>query len=359
MRPIFVLAFVLGCGAPGKSDPSDDFSGLGDEKSDSFSSKMKIVATLPQPSGEVAIGYSSSPIYRAIKLKAQSGDWIKVTVTNGSSKASPNQDGDPVTWLLDSSYKVIAKNDDATSSITDSQITARLKKSGTFYVVIRDYNYTAGSFTVQLELARASGVLLDDANRWFQFFFVNDPYDLIARKYQVAMSQMPQAAKDDANGYFQRDVGNATGYKVPYDGSEMYFLTGSAEEAYDAAAYDDQGRAIAPIAIGGDVGEINFSTAKPPSVPDPNPFAGGVDANAAKEARSFGFKQYWKCPDDSDVTVLGDTKSLQACWSACQAQGGAGCWFLDGTGGFARECRVCRTLVPVQESWANDWARSL
>src|SRR3954453_6898751 len=136
MHRVLVLAYLLaGCAASGKTDPADDFSNLGDEKSDSFSSKMKIVATLTSPTGDVAVSYSSSPIYRAVKLKAENGDWIKVTVTQGSSKGDPNIDGDPVTWLLDSSYKVVAKSDDVTDAITDSQIVVRLKKSGTFYVV--------------------------------------------------------------------------------------------------------------------------------------------------------------------------------------------------------------------------------
>lgn len=351
---VVALALMAGCGTSSKSDPSDDFTGLGDEKSDSFSKKMKIIGSVDS-SSDVAIDYSSSPIYRAIKLKAESGDWLKISVGNGSSKADPNTNGDAVTWLLDSSYKVVAKNDDVADQVTDSQIVVRLKKSGTFYVVVRDYNYAAGSFTASIAYARASGDLIADANSWFQFFIANDPYEVIAAKFEVPLSKMPQTAQDDAANFFHRDVGNATGHKIPYDSSVMYLMTGSAEEAYDAAAYDDQGRAIAAIAIGGDAGDIIFGRAKPPRTPA----APATDPNAASEATSLGFHHFYKCPDDSDVTVLGDTETMSACWDACQTEGGAGCWFLDGTGGFARECRVCRTLVPVKETWSNDWARRL
>jgi len=34
----------------------------------------------------------------------------------------------------------------------------------------------------------------------------------------------------------------------------------------------------------------------------------------------------------------------------------AGCWWLDGTGGFARECRVCTDKAPEKSAYANDWA---
>jgi hypothetical protein len=359
----WVLALALASCTAGKTDPNDDFSGIGDEKSDSFSKKMTIVATLTSPSGDVAIPYSSSPIYRAIKLKARTGDWLKITVKpGGAGKGDPNTNGDPVAWLLDSTFKVVAKNDDVTKDYLDSQIVVRLKKTGTFYVLMRDYNYAAGDFTAHISFARPSGTLLTDANSWFSFFIASDDYSVVASKFEVDVSSMPQAAQDDAAGFFARDVGNASGYKFPYDDTVMYMLTGSAEEAYDAAAYDDSGRAIAPIAIGGDVGDIVFGVTKGASGTKTK--GGGTaapltDPDAATEAVTLGFKQYWKCPDDTDVTVLGDTATMTACWSACEKEGGAGCWFLDGTGGFARECRVCRTLVPVKETWSNDWARKL
>jgi hypothetical protein len=79
-----------------------------------------------------------------------------------------------------------------------------------------------------------------------------------------------------------------------------------------------------------------------------------VDAPASPEA--LGFTHFLKCPSDRDVTVLGDTKSPAACLAVCRKQPHvAGCWWLDGTGGFRRECRVCRTLSPVKEHWPNDW----
>ncbi len=70
-----------------------------------------------------------------------------------------------------------------------------------------------------------------------------------------------------------------------------------------------------------------------------------------------GFIHFFKCPSDSDTTRIGDTQTAAACLRVCQSQAhAAGCWWLDGTGGFPRECRVCRTRQPQKDIWNNDWA---
>jgi hypothetical protein len=75
---------------------------------------------------------------------------------------------------------------------------------------------------------------------------------------------------------------------------------------------------------------------------------------------SLGFHHFYKCPADADVDVLGDTVTPKACLTACLTRdNAAGCWWLDGTGGFPRQCRVCRTFSPRQMYWANDWALPL
>jgi len=76
---------------------------------------------------------------------------------------------------------------------------------------------------------------------------------------------------------------------------------------------------------------------------------------------SLGFRHLYKCPDDRDVLRLGDTGTAEACLAKCTAVSKktgavAGCWWLDGTGGFHRDCRVCRTRPPVKGKWPNDWA---
>lgn len=72
---------------------------------------------------------------------------------------------------------------------------------------------------------------------------------------------------------------------------------------------------------------------------------------------AFGFRHFYKCPNDADVLRIGDTVTPQACLKACENQArAAGCWWLDGTGGFPRQCRVCKTLTPWKNRWPNDWA---
>jgi hypothetical protein len=263
------LAFALFAAACSNSKPdvSDDFSGIADEKSDSFSSKMSIAATLSDPSGSVQISYSPKPLYRAIKLHGLAGDIVRITVgAPPAVKGAPPPDApDPVTWLLDSRFKVVAKNDDANDNTRNSQIVTQLRKSGTFYVVIRDYNYATVNVSATLELARVSGDLVSDANSWFALFFTGDDLIGLTDQYAIPLGQMPQAAQDDANGFFTQDLGAgaAHGYFLPYGANGMYFLIGNVEEAYDARPYDADGNPIADTAIGGDAGDILFGP-KPP-----------------------------------------------------------------------------------------------
>ena len=264
-----VLVALAGCGGAGarKADVNDDFSGIGDEKSDSFSSRLKIVGALARPEGNVQFAYTKQPVYRAIKLQGAAGDWVKITVRGQGTMGLPKVPvggyaGDPVTFLLDSRFNVIAKNDDATASTSDSRIVTQLRSSGTFYVVVRDYSYQPINFAADLALARPSTDLIADANTWFQFFIADGDYQPIAERFAIPLSRMPKAAQADANGFFKKDVGGASGYALPYRASVMYMLTGSAEEAYDARPYDAAGNPNADIAIGGDASEIAFGPAK-------------------------------------------------------------------------------------------------
>ncbi|HEY8042178.1 MAG TPA: hypothetical protein VIF15_20380 [Polyangiaceae bacterium] len=74
----------------------------------------------------------------------------------------------------------------------------------------------------------------------------------------------------------------------------------------------------------------------------------------------LGFTQFSKCAEGDRVTSLGDRGSMGACLTACEQQPqAAGCWYLDGSGGFPRGCRVCRGLAPVMHAFASDWAKPL
>jgi hypothetical protein len=70
---------------------------------------------------------------------------------------------------------------------------------------------------------------------------------------------------------------------------------------------------------------------------------------------ALGFQQYFKCMKDGDAVGLGDTVTAKGCLDACKKAGGAGCWWLDGTGGFPRGCNLCSIQPPQKGSWSNDW----
>jgi hypothetical protein len=101
--------------------------------------------------GSLDYGQTSAPVhyarprYTAFKFAGQSGDDVDVWVR------SPN--GDPVAWVLDDGFKVVAMNDDASTTDTSSHIKVKLpaNASATHYVVVRDYWRAPMSFTVELQ----------------------------------------------------------------------------------------------------------------------------------------------------------------------------------------------------------------
>jgi hypothetical protein len=146
-------ALVLAaCGQDGKAPIADDFSDLAslDQKSDSFSSRWKLLGTLAYGDSK-KVTYKNPPRYRAFKLSGQQGDAITIDVTSTV--------GDAVAWLLDASYNVVAMNDDASAGTSDAHIAQTLPASGAYYVALRDYSLQAHSFTVKLlQECRQSGV---------------------------------------------------------------------------------------------------------------------------------------------------------------------------------------------------------
>jgi hypothetical protein len=68
----------------------------------------------------------------------------------------------------------------------------------------------------------------------------------------------------------------------------------------------------------------------------------------------LGFHQFNKC--HGEAKGLGDTKTAATCLAACTKQPEAkGCWWLDGSGGFDRECRICLDGSPSRDIFPNDW----
>ncbi|HVY48087.1 MAG TPA: hypothetical protein VHB21_19500 [Minicystis sp.] len=83
----------------------------------------------------------------------------------------------------------------------------------------------------------------------------------------------------------------------------------------------------------------------------------GAVAGAPAAKKFSGFQQFYKC--SADAPSLGDKPTKEACLAACQTDATAtGCWYLDGTGGFPRDCRVCHAPMTKQQ-YANDWGGTL
>ena len=152
---LFALIPVAGCQSP-KADPTDTFESFDavDQKSDAFSTHMKIVGSLDYGQTSDPVAYKSSPTYRAFKFAGDKGDKVDITVSS--------DDGDAVAWLLDNSFRTIAKNDDAAEGGTlDSHITTTLPANRTasirtYYIVFREYSYAKATFTVGLKNTAAN-----------------------------------------------------------------------------------------------------------------------------------------------------------------------------------------------------------
>jgi hypothetical protein len=142
-----LLIVLLGVGAcaAGKAPIDDDFSGFAglDQKSDAFSSKMKIVGSIAPGQTSATIRYSKSPRYRALQLAAKGSATLDVWVRSTR--------GDAVAWLLSSTYAVLASNDDADDTTLDSHLVYQLPAGGaTYWIVFRDYDFASHNFTVQV-----------------------------------------------------------------------------------------------------------------------------------------------------------------------------------------------------------------
>src|SRR5262245_26827916 len=142
-----LLSVSLAACAQQKSAIDDTFGDLAgmDQKSDSFSYRMKIVGSLDYGQTSSSVKYTKTPRYRAFKFAGNEHDNVDVRV-------SSTDGGDSVAWVLDNGFHVLASNDDADDGSLDSHISLVLpaNASATHYVVFRDYDTKSAHFTVTL-----------------------------------------------------------------------------------------------------------------------------------------------------------------------------------------------------------------
>lgn len=132
------LAIVAGCGS---SKESQDFETTDSDLKLSGTRYLGLIV-----SGETRTAqYTSSPTYRAYGFDAKGGDEITVDVKS--------HDGDPIGYISDANYKVLALNDDVSSSTLDSQVKYKVpagQPSQSYRAVFRDYDQLEAEFDVTL-----------------------------------------------------------------------------------------------------------------------------------------------------------------------------------------------------------------
>ena len=140
---VAVAVVLVGCAADKASvdESFEDLAGV-DSKSDYFSYRLKMVGTVAD-GASMTVAYTKTPRFRGVVVNGGAGDTVDIWVRSTDG-------GDALAWLLDDSYKVIAKNDDADNTTTDSHLHVVLpvSASGSYKIVLRDYDVQKHKFTV-------------------------------------------------------------------------------------------------------------------------------------------------------------------------------------------------------------------
>ncbi len=226
---------VLGsCG--GKVDPTEDFSDLAglDLKSDAFSYRLKL---LGDALDGAKVKYTRTPRFRGWSFQAAEGSGLDAWVR---SKV-----GDPVAWLLDESFAVVAKSDDADDSTYDSHLVATIPSTGTYYIVFRDYDLATHYFTLGFSLLKGKqkpvptdqpGVLPDSPLR--QAFLAEWNVATWQSHVAVKNSELPAAAFDRADQFYSWAGRPTKTWKLPGGWAQ---ITDWDDNRYFVDLYDTDG----------------------------------------------------------------------------------------------------------------------
>lgn len=140
---VVAFASLAGCQAEPSEKGSEDVS--------STESELRLSGTRylgKMMSGETRTGYYyNPPRYRSFGFDAKGGDDITVDVKSA--------EGDAVAYITDSSYNVLAFNDDYGGSL-DSKVRYKVPAyaaAGSYRIVFRDYDLLDATFTVKLAIA--------------------------------------------------------------------------------------------------------------------------------------------------------------------------------------------------------------
>ena len=213
------LSTFGGCTAD-KPEVDEDFTDLAgiDDKGDYFSSKLKVLGTLGDGDA-VRARYTATPRFRGYSFTAAAGDQVDVWVKSTT--------GDALAWVVDGTYKVVAKNDDASADTYDAHVVTTLPASGVaggrYYVIFRDYNLETRYFNVSLKkLAGAPGDAAWRGQAQAEIVrLVNDFSPLEAFKVDKATIPAAAKARFDASAAV---LETPWAYQVPVAGKPVYLV---------------------------------------------------------------------------------------------------------------------------------------
>jgi hypothetical protein len=123
-----MIVIVAGCSA----------ARVEDDDSAATSSQLRAIAA-NELLGEIGYGetkevdYSPTPKYRAYWFRASEGDQVQVQVVTRDAT-------DPVLWLTDESFNVVAMNDNVRATDANAQVVRFLPKTGKYFLVFREMN---------------------------------------------------------------------------------------------------------------------------------------------------------------------------------------------------------------------------
>jgi hypothetical protein len=143
-----LLLLLAGCSSSSGKAPANEEALHGAQLSSIFASGTQVLGSLSYGQRSASVPYSDPPRYRGFTFEGSTGDAVSIWVRSSN--------GDAIAWLLDASYQVIAKNDDADRTTLDSHIEATLPVNATYFIVFREFELGAATFQVQLD--RGAGV---------------------------------------------------------------------------------------------------------------------------------------------------------------------------------------------------------
>jgi hypothetical protein len=238
----FVFALALAGCIGGKLPITDEPDSFADEdlKADLTKSSKYVGDATAAP---VTFSYTTKPKYRTVSFRSQAGLIADIWVDPVGAAG-----GDPVTWLLDFQHKIVAKNDDASDANVSSHLHVTLPSSNSwYYVIVRDYDWSAAKFRVNVKLASPPGIAGQAQHAYDTTIGAG-----LGDTYQITRAALPAAAQATFDAWSATYV-PASAFKFPAAGQTIYAVASGGEEIYWVDLYDGKGQKVAH-GYGGDGG---------------------------------------------------------------------------------------------------------